>query len=128
MRFDEDAAKALEVIYATRDRRRPRDLVHEGLGAKTGERVLDLGCGPGFYVAELLERVGATGHVAGVDTSSPMLALAAQRIGARDNVELAEAPVTVLPFDDASFDAAISVQVLEYVEDVDRALVELHRV
>ena len=128
MRFDEATAKALEVIYATRDVRRRRDLVHEALGARSGERVLDLGCGPGFYVAELLERVGPSGHVAGVDTSGPMLALAAHRIGARDNVELAEAPVTALPFDDASFDAAISVQVLEYVKDVDGALIELHRV
>ena len=128
MQFDDHAAKALEVIYATRDVRRRRDLVHEALGAATGDRVLDLGCGPGFYVAELLERVGPSGHVAGVDTSGPMLELAAARIGTRDNVELAAAPATALPFADDSFDGAISVQVLEYVDDVDQALAELHRV
>ena len=32
-----------------------------------GQRVLDVGCGPGFYVAELLEEVGPEGSVVGVD-------------------------------------------------------------
>lgn len=107
---------------------RRRSLVQDALGASAGERILDLGCGPGFYVAELLERVGPEGSVAGVDTSKPMLALAAQRVGQSDNAELLEAAAGELPFPDASFDAAVSVQVLEYVEDVDQALAELHRV
>jgi len=35
---------------------RRRQLVRDALGVTPGERVLDVGCGPGFYVAELLER------------------------------------------------------------------------
>ena len=128
MEFDETTAKALEVIYGTRDVRRRRELVQEAIGASAGERLLDVGCGPGFYVAELLERVGESGHVTGVDTSKPMLAIAARRVEGHANVELLEAPATALPFDSDSFDAAISVQVLEYVEDVAGALSELHRV
>jgi arsenite methyltransferase len=49
---------------------RRRRLVREALGVAPGERVLDVGCGPGFYVAELLEQVGATGSVVGVDASA----------------------------------------------------------
>jgi ubiquinone/menaquinone biosynthesis C-methylase UbiE len=126
--FDEKTAKALEVMYGRRDVRRRRSLVQDAIAAKAGERLLDVGCGPGFYLAELLERVGADGHVCGVDTSAPMLAIAARRVDADENVELREAPATALPSEPNSFDGAISVQVLEYVDDVALALSELHRV
>ncbi len=126
--FDEKMAQALEVIYGTRDVLRRRSLVHDTLAAAPGERLLDVGCGPGFYVAELLERVGPDGHVSGVDTSASMLAVAARRAAGHTNVELLEAAATALPFESGSLDGAISVQVLEYVEDVPLALAELHRV
>ena len=57
-----------------------------------------------------------------------MLAIAARRVDGYENVELLDAPATALPFDSDSFDGAISVQVLEYVNDIDLALAELHRV
>jgi ubiquinone/menaquinone biosynthesis C-methylase UbiE len=57
--FDDDLANQLESLYRTRDVLRRRRLVREALGAAPGERVLDVGCGPGFYVAELLSQVGA---------------------------------------------------------------------
>jgi ubiquinone/menaquinone biosynthesis C-methylase UbiE len=128
LEFDENTAKALEVIYGTRDVLRRRRLVQEALAAARGDRILDVGCGPGFYVAELLEQVGPDGHVCGVDPSTPMRAIAARRVDGHDNVDLVDAPATALPFDSDSFDGAISVQVLEYVEDVGLALSELHRV
>lgn len=128
LEFDEQTANALEFIYGTRDVLRRRALVHDALAALPGERILDVGCGPGFYVAELLERVGAEGHVTGVDPSVPMLSLAGARVEGHENVELLEAPATALPFASGSFDAAVSVQVLEYVEDLPSALAELHRV
>lgn len=46
----------------------------------TGEHVLDVGCGCGATVLELARRVGATGHVTGVDISAPMLARARARV------------------------------------------------
>ena len=74
--FDDDLANQLETLYRTGDVLRRRRLVREALGAAPGERVLDVGCGPGFYVAELLSQVGATGAVVGVDASPQTLALA----------------------------------------------------
>jgi ubiquinone/menaquinone biosynthesis C-methylase UbiE len=126
--FDEKMADALDVLYGKRDHVQRRDLVHDAIAAAAGERILDVGCGPGFYVAEFLERVGPEGHVAGIDTSAPMLGIAARRVERHDNVELHNAPATALPFDSRSFDGAISVQALEYVDDVALALTELYRI
>ena len=126
--FNEEMAAELEAVYARRDILRRRALVHEALGARPGERVLDAGCGPGFYVAEVLERVGPQGSVAGVDASRPMLAVAAKRCEGHGNVSFHEGDVTALPVGDSDFDRALSVQVLEYVEDIPAALGELLRV
>jgi ubiquinone/menaquinone biosynthesis C-methylase UbiE len=51
--------------------------------------------------------------VVGVDGSAAMLALAARRCAGRDNIEFHEADVISLPVEDANFDGAICVQVLE---------------
>jgi ubiquinone/menaquinone biosynthesis C-methylase UbiE len=127
LEFGEDIAQQLEVLYKRRDYRRRRGLVLDALAAQPGEGILDVGCGSGFYVGELLEQVGPNGAVTGVDASPAMLAVAAKRVEGHDNVELHESDVTTLPVPDAAFDAALSVQVLEYVPDVTAALVEVHR-
>jgi arsenite methyltransferase len=128
LEFDEQTAAELEAVYSRPDILRRRALVHEALGAQPGERVLDAGCGPGFYVAETLERVGPQGSVAGVDASAAMLAAAARRCEGHGNVSFHEGDVTALPVPDADFDRALSVQVLEYVTDIPAALGELLRV
>jgi ubiquinone/menaquinone biosynthesis C-methylase UbiE len=126
--FDDETAKQLEVLYATSDVLRRRRLVRAALAAQPGERILDVGCGPGFYVAELLDQVGPDGSVVGVDASPQMIAVAQQRTKGRDNVEFHQADAVALPVGDDEFDAAVSVQVLEYVADATKALTEMHRV
>jgi ubiquinone/menaquinone biosynthesis C-methylase UbiE len=126
--FDEETGKRLEALYRIGDSRRRRRLVRAALGAAPGERILDVGCGPGFYCAELLDEVGTDGSIVGLDGSPQMLALAARRCAGHPDVEFAEADVTALPVGDAGFDAALCVQVLEYVPDTSAALAELHRV
>jgi SAM-dependent methyltransferase len=128
VKFDRSMVERLERLYATRDVLRRRRLVHAALVAEPGERVLDIGCGPGFYVAELLERVGPDGSVVGVDVSGDMLAVAAQRTEGHENVEFHEGTATALPLPDESGDRAVSVQVLEYVDDIPTALREMYRV
>jgi arsenite methyltransferase len=127
LEFDEEAARQIEALYLIGDAKRRRSIVREALGASAGERILDVGCGPGFYCAELLDDVGRSGVVIGVDSSAAMLALAARRCEGRDNVALREAEAVSLPVEDASVDAAISVQVLEYVPDATAGLAELYR-
>ena len=75
-----------------------------------GESVLDLGSGSGTDVFCAAVLVGEAGRVAGVDITDEQLAKAG-RLRDRDGfgqVELLEAHIEELPFDDASFDAVIS--------------------
>lgn len=125
--FGSETTKRLEAAYLTADVLRRRALVHELLAAQPGERVLDVGSGPGFFAAELLERVGPEGSVVGVDQSPEMLAAAHKRCEAFPNVEFRKGDALSLPLEDADFDAALSVQVLEYIEDATAALAEIRR-
>jgi arsenite methyltransferase len=125
--FDESLVEQLEQLYRTRDVLRRRQLVQGALGAQPGERILDVGCGPGFYVAELLDQVGPQGTVVGIDGSAQMLAVAARRCEGRPNVSFQEGDATSLPVAGESFDAALCVQVLEYVAKPGVALAEMHR-
>ena len=127
LEFDDDMALRIEALYRIGDAVRRRRIVREALGAVPGERVLDVGCGPGFYCAELAEEVGPAGSVVGVDSSPAMLQLAARRCAGYAGVELRPGEAVSLPVDDASFDAALCVQVLEYVPDPTVALAEMYR-
>jgi arsenite methyltransferase len=83
--FDEKLAAQLEQVYHTPDLLRRRRLARAALDAKPGERILDVGCGPGFYLAELLEEVEPGGSLMGLDQSPQMLALAARRCEGHSN-------------------------------------------
>lgn len=128
LEFDEGLGKQLEAMYRRRDVIRRRRLVMDALSAQPGEDVVDVGCGPGFYLAELAEQVGPQGSVTGIDSASAMLALAAKRAERHENVAFHQADATSLPVPDHAFDAVLSVQVLEYLADVDGAIAEIHRV
>jgi arsenite methyltransferase len=125
--FDEKIVEQLEVLYRSHDVLRRRKLVYEALGARPGEQILDVGCGPGFYSRELLDQVGADGSVTGVDVSPQMLAVARRRSEGFANASFVEAEATALPVENGRFDRALSVQVLEYVQDIPTALSEMHR-
>ena len=87
-----------------------------GSGLARGARVLDIGCGTGRMVRELLAR-GLDAR--GIDPWARESGLEAPRFAAGQ----AEA----IPMPDASFDAACAFDVLEHVDDA-RALAEIHRV
>lgn len=84
------------------------DLVRERLAPKPGEAVVDVGCGTGQTTLQLADAVGPDGRVVGVDISTPMLALARERAGARDNVSFLEDDAQTHSFAPASFDALFS--------------------
>jgi SAM-dependent methyltransferase len=96
---------------------------------KPGQRVLDIGCGPGTITADLANRV-APGSVMGIDNDPAPLAEAranAQRHGA-ENVSLAVADVSDLDFPDGTFDVVHAHQVLQHLADPVAALREMRRV
>jgi SAM-dependent methyltransferase len=76
--------------------------------AKAGERVLDVGCGCGATTIAFAQKVGATGHVTGIDISGPMLARARQLAPAGLPVDFVLADATVYPFAPESFDLLAS--------------------
>ena len=126
--FDEDGARRIQRTYSTADVVRQRAEVLALLAAQPGERVLDVGSGPGFLVASLADAVGAGGAVHGVDPSAPMNALARELLGTRPWARIDDGDALDLPYPDGAFDAAVSTQVYEYVADIPRALSELRRV
>jgi SAM-dependent methyltransferase len=125
LEFDEETARRLVAVYTTPDVIQQRRATREILALKPGERVLDVGSGPGFLAAEMAEDVGPDGSVVGVDPSDSMLALAR---GQAANVEFRAGGAGDLPVADGSFDVVVSTQVLEYVEDIAGALAEARRV
>ena len=126
--FDEKTSARVEALYQTKDAVRRRRTVLEALRLTPGERVLDIGTGPGFVAYEMADAVGATGTVVGVDSSEPMLGLARKRCANQPWVTFQRGEATKLTADDASFDVAVSIQVYEYVANVEAALAEMYRV
>jgi SAM-dependent methyltransferase len=100
------------------------DLFADFAGASAGQRGLDVGCGPGALTARLVERLGAD-NVAAVDPSEPFVAAARERLpGADIRSGVAEA----LPFEEGSFDLAVSQLVLHFMRDPLAGVEEMSRV
>lgn len=89
-----------------------------------GQRVLDVGCGPGALTGVLVERLGAA-QVAAVDPSPPFVAALRVR---QPEVDVRLAQAQDLPFDDASFDAVAAQLVIAFVPDPVAGLAEMARV
>jgi SAM-dependent methyltransferase len=83
-------------------------------------RILDAGCGSGRNMVDLAHH----GEVTGVELSDTSVELARER-GAG---EVLSGSVMDMPFDDASFDLSVSLDVIEHLEDDVGALRELRRV
>lgn len=89
-----------------------------------GARVLDAGCGTGHQVADM---VNAGFNAVGVEPSPEMRRRAK---ALNPGVDVVDGSITDLPFDDASFDAVIALEVLRYLPRSDNlaAYREMHRV
>jgi SAM-dependent methyltransferase len=100
-------------------------------GAGPGQVAADVGFGGGLGLQLLLERVGADGHVHGVELSNTMLRSAARRHRAeRAAGRLTLHPGTLgdLPLDDDSLDGLITTNTVYFVDDLERAFAEIARV
>lgn len=128
IQFDEAWSRKVEAIYTTSDVVAQRQAVLRLLAPREDERILDIGAGPGFLAQDLARAVGVDGTVEGIDISEAMVAMAQRRCAGYPNVNLQAGDATRLAFPDGAFDAAVSVQVFEYIAEVDAALAELARV
>ncbi|QZY28990.1 class I SAM-dependent methyltransferase [Nocardioides coralli] len=89
-----------------------------------GQRVLDVGCGPGALTGVLVARLGEA-HVAAVDPSPPFVAAARERF---PTVDVREGVAESLPFADGEFEAAVAQLVVHFMSDPVRGLAEMARV
>jgi ubiquinone/menaquinone biosynthesis C-methylase UbiE len=93
-------------------------------GVVAGQAVVDVGCGPGALLAELVGRVGA-GNVAAVDPSAPFVEAARTR---HPGVDVRLASAEALPFSDGAFDVAIAQLVVHFMDDPIAGLRQMARV
>ena len=97
---------------------------------RSGERVVDVGCGAGIDSLVAAKKVGTEGRVIGVDMTPSMLEKArrAAEEAGLESVEFREGYAEALPVDDGWADVVISNGVLNLMPDKDAALEEMSRV
>ena len=89
-----------------------------------GQRVLDVGCGPGALTTALVAELG-TGAVTAVDPSEPFVRAARERL---PGVSVERASAEHLPFPDQAFDASLAQLVVHFMADPVAGLREMARV
>jgi SAM-dependent methyltransferase len=89
-----------------------------------GMRVLDVGCGPGALAERLAAQLGPE-LVSAADPSEPFVAACAERV---PGAEVRQAGAEKLPWEDATFDAALSQLVLNFLADAHAGAAEMRRV
>lgn len=106
------------------------ELMLDVAGVTVGSQVLDLGAGTGDQTLLAARRIGPGGMVLATDISASMLALTQEAARAADlpNVQTRVMDAQRLELKPGSFDAAMARFSLQFVPDVQRALVEVRRV
>jgi ubiquinone/menaquinone biosynthesis C-methylase UbiE len=108
---------------------RPAQMV-DAFGVRPGDRVLELGPGPGYFTGAAATAVGRDGVVIAADLQPAMLSLLLGHIEleAAERTRAVVCEATRLPFADGAFDAAFLVTVLGEIPEPTGALSELNRV
>lgn len=111
-------------------RRRSVGPVLDRIGIRPGERVLELGPGPGTFTVDAARRAGVEGRLIAVDIQPGMIAQVDRRVreAGLANVETHVASAYDLPIGEQSVDRAFLITVLPEIPDRSRALAELRRV
>lgn len=122
-------AEYLECVAA--EVREDKQHIFKLLRLQAGQRVLDVGCGPGTDTIPMATLVGVTGQVIGFDHDPDMIAEAqarARSAGVAERVQHQQGGATQLPFATGWFDAVRSERVLLHVPDRTTAFGEMVRV
>src|SRR5262245_4250421 len=106
-----------------------KQIMLERMNVAPGEAILEVGCGPGTDLFDLVGLVGRTGRLVGLDASEVMIAEARRRALALGlPITFEQGDVQALPFDDGSFDVCRAARVLEHLPNPVPALSEKVRV
>jgi len=121
----DEAAKVYEEGYVPALFREWCPRVIEAAGIGPGHKVIDVACGTGVLSIAAYQQVVPGGSVIGVDINDGMLNIAKSK---SSSIEWLNAPAEALPFDDNSFDRAVSQFGLMYFADKVVAIREMIRV
>ena len=104
-----------------------RSWVLASAGMEKESSVLDVGCGSGLYIKEILKRGCARAD--GVDISAESVAVALKRTSVyRDRCTIMTAPADDLPFDSEAYDVVLAADTVIYWDDIHSAFMEISRV
>jgi len=101
------------------------------LHLQAGERILDLGCGPGLWASMFAEKVGPTGEVIGLDFTPELIGHAVSRLAddpLRDVIHFVLGNFWKIPFRDRCFDTVFLGNCCSYVADVVSLIRDMKRV
>jgi ubiquinone/menaquinone biosynthesis C-methylase UbiE len=96
-----------ELLFAGSRRRSYQRLITAG-EVKRGDRVLDIGCGPGYLARMLAEAVGPKGSVVGIDAAPEMIDYAKSKARTLAHCRFEAGAAESLAFPDASFEVVTS--------------------
>ncbi|MFJ8623549.1 methyltransferase domain-containing protein [Kitasatospora sp. NPDC093550] len=120
---------ALDVQAGNAGVRRLRGWAHERLGARPGERALDVGCGTGSETRVLADAVAPGGVATGLEPNPGLRAVAGRRAAeAGSTARFLDGDALALPLPDAGVDVLWCERVLQHLDDPARAVAEFARV
>ncbi|MBB3461191.1 class I SAM-dependent methyltransferase [Rhizobium sp. BK377] len=123
--FNVESADGYEQLMGRWSRKLAPQLI-DFAGLTDGESVLDVGCGTGSLTFTLAQSPGLKA-VSAIDFS-PVFVEAANRRNTDLRVTIRQADACALPFEDNSFDRALSLLVLHFVPEAGKAVAEMRRV
>ncbi|MEM1383030.1 MAG: methyltransferase domain-containing protein [Pseudomonadota bacterium] len=128
MDFIGEIAGIQQRLAQCRDMAARRNAVMQELAPRRGERVVEIGCGAGYLLREIGLAIGPHGLAAGIDVSPDQIEAAKAACDGVPAVSPQIGDVRHLDYPDAVFDAAVAVQVIEYIPDITATLTEIRRV
>ena len=119
----------VELFFLGR-RRATYQALSAAAGVQPGQRVLDVGCGTGYFARLLAEAVGPDGQVVGIDPSPEMIAYATRKAGRAGNCQFQIGTAESLDFPAGHFDVVVSSLMMHHLPEDLRmpALREMRRV
>jgi len=128
MKFDNDTSIIQQKIangYAGISRRLA---IMNALDLEIGQNVIDIGCGGGHLVKEISLSIGSNGKSIGIDPSKDQLEAANDLCKDLKNIDLICCTADNIDIDNKFCNRVTATQTLEYIEDIDKSLIELKRI
>lgn len=120
--LDKVLSQEIDPAYARRSQ-----LILTNITKQKPRKILDVGCGRGFYVT-MCSKLLPDSEVYGIDTNPEYIAKATTISQKQKNIRISEGSIYEIPFEKNTFDAIICSEVMEHLADEATALNEIKRV